>query len=328
MQKKKILNRVLSSVLFVAILVGMLYVLSYIFQPKSNAEKDGIHYSRANGVLGEPKNTIDALFVGDSEAYHAFIPLYIWRDYGITSYAVSTPSQKLVYSLELMRKTFDKQKPKVVFLETNAIFRKSYFEDELTYKAEEIMPIIRYHDRWKNLQLKDFSSAIKYNAIVNNKGYYFITKSEPSSAKSIKKYMKYSEVTAPILSTNQKYLKEIAKFCKKNDAKLVLLSTPSTKNWNYQRHNAIEKEANKLEVDYIDLNLMRDDIPINWKKETKDKGDHLNYSGAVKVTNFMGQYLSKTGLFADKRNDPKYSDWDKCLSEFELQVAEDRTDEK
>lgn len=153
-----------------------------------------------------------------------------------------------------------------MFLETNAIFRKSYFEDEITYKAEQIFPVFRYHDRWKNLQLKDFSATVEYTANEENKGYYFTKKSKPATDKAIKKYMKYSDVSAPILSTNKKYLNEIAKFCKKHGTKLVLISTPSTKNWNYQRHNTMEAISKDLGVDYIDTNLLRDDIPIDWKR--------------------------------------------------------------
>lgn len=207
-----------------------------------------------------------------------------------------------------------------MFLETNAIFRKSYFEDEITYKAEQIFPVFRYHDRWKNLQLKDFSATVEYTANENNKGYYFTKKSKPATDKAIKKYMKYSDVSAPILSTNKKYLKEIAKFCKKHGTKLVLISTPSTKNWNYQRHNAMEAVSKDLGVDYIDTNLLRDDIPIDWKKDSKDKGDHLNYKGAVKLTNYIGKYLDDTKLFKDKRNDPSYDNWNTCLDKFEKQV--------
>ena len=317
---KKIIKRIVSCVLFVAILLGLLLVSSLIFQPKSNDKASGIHYPRANGILSEPKDSIDTVFIGDSEVYHSFIPLNIWRDYGITSYDVSSPSQKLVYSMEFLKKTFEKQSPKIVFLETNAIFRKSYFEDEITYKAEQIFPVFRYHDRWKNLQLKDFSATVEYTANENNKGYFFTKKSKPATDKAIKEYMKYSDVSAPILSTNKKYLKEIAEFCKKHGTKLVLISTPSTKNWNYQRHNAMEAFSKDLGVDYIDTNLLRDDIPIDWKKDTKDKGDHLNYNGAVKVTDYIGKYLDDTKLFKDKRNDPSYDNWNTCLDKFEKQV--------
>lgn len=317
---KKIIKRIVSCVLFVAILLGLLQVSSLIFQPKSNDKASGIHYPRANGIFNEPKDSIDTVFIGDSEVYHSFIPLNIWRDYGITSYDVSSPSQKLVYSMEFLKKTFEKQSPKIVFLETNAIFRKSYLEDEITYKAEQIFPVFRYHDRWKNLQLKDFSATVEYTANENNKGYYFTKKSKPATDKAIKEYMKYSDVSAPILSTNKKYLNEIAKFCKTHGARLVLISTPSTKNWNYQRHNTMEAISKDLGVDYIDTNLLRDDIPIDWKKDTKDKGDHLNYNGAVKLTDYVGKYLDDTKLFKDKRNDPSYDNWNTCLDKFEKQV--------
>ncbi len=325
---KKIIKRIVSCVLFVAILLGLLQVSSLIFQPKSNDKASGIHYPRANGILSEPKDSIDTVFIGDSEVYHSFIPLNIWRDYGITSYDVSSPSQKLVYSMEFLKKTFEKQNPKIVFLETNAIFRKSYFEDEITYKAEQVFPVFRYHDRWKNLQLKDFSATVEYTANENNKGYFFTKKSKPATDKAIKEYMKYSDVSAPILSTNKKYLKEIAEFCKKHGTKLVLISTPSTKNWNYQRHNAMEAFSKDLGVDYIDTNLLRDDIPIDWKKDTKDKGDHLNYNGAVKVTDYIGKYLDDTKLFKDKRNDPSYDNWNTCLDKFEKQVKKGTSSEK
>lgn len=317
---KKIIKRIVSCVLFVAILLGLLQVSSLIFQPKSNDKASGIYYPRANGIFSEPKDSIDTVFIGDSEVYHSFIPLNIWRDYGITSYDVSSPSQKLVYSMEFLKKTFENQSPKIVFLETNAIFRKSYLEDEITYKAEQIFPVFRYHDRWKNLQLKDFSATVEYTANENNKGYYFTKKSKPATDKAIKEYMKYSDVSAPILSTNKKYLNEIAKFCKNHGAKLVLISTPSTKNWNYQRHNTMEAISKDLGVDYIDTNLLRDDIPIDWKKDTKDKGDHLNYNGAVKLTDYVGKYLDDTKLFKDKRNDPSYDNWNTCLDKFEKQV--------
>lgn len=324
---KKIIQRIVSCVLFVAILLGLLEVSSLIFQPKSNDKAAGIHYPRANGVLSEPKDSLDAIFIGDSEAYHSFVPLNIWKDYGITSYAISSPAQKLVYSMEFLKNTFERQSPKIVFLETNAIFRKSYFEDEITYKSEQIFPVFRYHDRWKNLQLKDLSPTVEYTATENNKGYLFTKKCKPASDKAINKYMKYSDVSAPILSTNEKYLKQIAKFCENHNAKLVLISTPSTKNWNYQRHNAMEAVSKELGVDYIDTNLLRDDIPIDWKKDSKDKGDHLNYNGAVKVTKYIGQYLNDTKLFKDKRNDPSYDSWNTCLENFEKQVKKGKSQE-
>lgn len=317
---RTILKNIVSSVVFVAILIGLLCISSLVFQPKSNSKADGIHNSSAYGVLSEPKDSIDALFLGDSEVYHAFIPLRIWKEYGITTYDCSTPNQKLVYSLEFLRKTFKQQSPKIVFLETNEMYRNTYFEDELTYTIEDMMPVFRYHDRWKNLQFKDFYSSVDYNSNERNKGYRFIKDVKPAK---LKDYMKYSKVSAPIQSINEKYVRQIKKFCDENNTKLIFLSTPSPKNWNYQRHNSVEALAKELHVDYIDMNLLRDEIPIDWKKDTKDKGDHLNYYGAVKATDYMGNYLKNTKLFKDKSNDKNYSKWDKDLKKFEKKVKKE-----
>ena len=60
-----------------------------------------------------------------------------------------------------------------------------------------------------------------------------------------------------------------------------------------------------------------------WKKDTKDKGDHLNYYGAVKATDYMGNYLKNTKLFKDKSNDKNYSKWDKDLKKFEKKVKKE-----
>ena len=89
----------------------------------------------------------------------------------------------------------------------------------------------------------------------------------------------------------------------------------------------MEAISKDLGVDYIDTNLLRDDIPIDWKKDTKDKGDHLNYNGAVKMTNYIGKYLDDTKLFKDKRNDTSYDNWNTCLDKFEKQVKKGTSSE-
>ena len=61
---------------------------------------------------------------------------------------------------------------------------------------------------------------------------------------------------------------------------------------------------------------MQEQIPIDWEKDTRDKGDHLNYFGAKKVTAFLGKYLSDTGLVSNHKNDRDYEHWNTALADF------------
>lgn len=297
---------------FVAIILVLLFVSSLVLQPKSNRKSDGMSDSSANGILGEPKNTIDVIFIGDSDAYSSFIPLKIWKDKGITSYVCATPAQRLCYSAEFLEKAFKTQKPKLVILETNAVFRPVSFIDGIKQFTEERFSVFRYHNRWKTLKLKDFSFGVDSMGTELNKGYIFSTGISPSPDTD---YMTKTAAPASVTVKNNFYVERIISMCEKNGAGLVFVSTPSTKNWNKNKHDSMVKYAEKLEHDFIDLNTA-DEIEIDWSKDTKDKGDHLNYSGAIKVTRYMESYFEETGLFTDKRSNKDYGEWNDAVAQF------------
>lgn len=298
---------------FFAGLALLLTAASWVMVPKDNGRDDGMQDPMANGILSEPKNTIDVLIMGDSETYCSMIPLKIWEDHGITTYCCGTPAQKLFYSQELLQKAFKRQSPKIVILETNAIFRQFSCGDILLRKAGAIFPVFNYNDRWKSLKSHDLRFSIKYTHVDNTKGYLYGTKVDEASTDG---YMKETEEIAPIPPQNREYVESIKACCKENGAKLILLSTPSTMNWNMARHNSIKKLAKELHLKYIDMNLMQKQIPIDWKKDTRDKGDHLNHYGAEKVTTYLGGYLSDTGLLHNHREDRDYDRWNDALKIF------------
>ena len=113
----------------------------------------------------------------------------------------------------------------------------------------------------------------------------------------------------------------IQELCEEHGAKLLLLSTPSTVNWNYQRHNGIQELADELGLEYIDLNTRTQEVPIDWSKDTFDRGDHLNHTGTVKVSQFLAKYMEGTQMFSDRRGDSKYASWNTLLQDYEAEVA-------
>ena len=132
--------------------------------------------------------------------------------------------------------------------------------------------------------------------------------------------MRRTDAAEKISSENRRYVEMMKNLCEQNGAKLVLVSSPSPKNWNMPRHNAVKALSKELGVEYIDMNLMGRKIPIDWSRDTKDKGDHLNYSGATKVSLFLSKYLQKTGLFKDKRNEKAYAQWHDAVKQFDESI--------
>lgn len=304
---------------FWGLFLALFLAVSPLFAPKDNTGGAGIHEVNAKGFLGEPEDTIDVLILGDSEAYSGYIPLRIWENYGITSYVCSTGDQMLYQSYSYLEWVLRSQSPKVVVLETNAFYREFTAAQMLGHIAEEQFPYLRYHDRWKDLKLSDLQPQVTYTNTQRDKGYLYFTKVVPADTTG---YMAPSEESQPVPLLNRTYVEWIRDLCRQEGLQLILVSTPSPTNWSSYYHNGVAELARELELDYLDMNLMQQEIPIDWSRDSYDGGDHLNYSGACKVTDHMGALLWETGLFADKREDPRYEQWHQAVNRFYAEMAE------
>lgn len=311
-------KRAAASLFFISGLIGILFCSSFVFEPKSNAKGQGMEETEANGILGEDANSVDVLILGDSETYASFIPLQIWNETGYTSYVCGTSRQTLDYTDIMMKRAFSRHSPKIVILETNIIYREQSRGNVMFTKLSEEVSIFRYHDRWKKLALDDFKTRNDFSWTDDYKGFRYSTMVQPCSNSN---YMSETKEKAKIPSLNHTAVKKLKKYCDENGAKFILISTPSPVNWNTKRHNSIVDFAKELNCEYIDMNYMTAEIPIDWTKETKDCGDHLNYYGAKKVTSYLSKYLQNTGLLESHKNDPEYSEWNDALNKF-YKIAE------
>ena len=316
---KRYLKTALRFILFCVIFMVILMLLSKVFVPKDNQKSAGMEAVQSNGILGEPDNTMDYLVVGDSETYSSITPMEIWRQYGYAGYVCGTGGQHLYDTERFLAKALKKQSPKYVILETNALYRKTAYEKVLKSQLEKYFQIFRYHDRWKSLTLNDFTGSVNYTWTNDYKGYRYENKVAPAA---LKDYMKQTDQKAKISAINQYYVGQMIKLCRKNNVELILVSTPSIKNWNYAKHNGIQALADQYGLEYYDLNLMPDQVKIDWKKDTRDKGDHLNHTGAVQVSDWLGAFFHRKNTQTDHRQETAYSRWNDALGRYDQQIAD------
>lgn len=311
---------ILKCLAFFVILFGILLVISYIVLPKNNTVEAGIKEQDAMGILGENKDTIDVIIYGDSEPMASIMPMKMWEKYGITAYNCSNAGQTLPDTSRAVYDTLKNQHPKLIILEANNSYIQTSVTVPMARVLNEILPITEYHNRWKSLKPNDFFGPINYTYTHPYKGYYFVGAVDPATNSD--SYMSYSEDKENISFLNKFYIKFIKHLAESNGAKFMIVSVPNTNNWNYARHNAMKEFTDKEGIEFLDLNYLKDELNINWQTETGDKGEHVNYKGAIKVSNYLADYLKQNHDLPDHRNDIELTKWNEDLNSFKKLIGE------
>jgi len=318
---------IIKAITFLAILFVLLLIISRIVVPKNNTKAAGVSKGKIRqvGILAEPENTLDVIMAGNSEAYTSFIPLEAWNEYGYASYVLGSPGQKLPAIVTVLYDAIKKQNPKVVMLEADTIYKETKITSPILQLVNRVLPVLQYHNRWKKLNGNDFFGEINYTKRQRDKGFYLSYK--VVSGKN-KKYMKKSDEIEKIQKANELYVKLIKHACDAKGIEFMLYSTPSMVNWTTAKHNGIEKLAKELGVEYLDMNLMKEEVNIDWKVDTRDEGDHLNYTGSLKATKFLAKYLKENKDLPDHRQDKKYKSWNKDYKKYMKEINEENKKNK
>ena len=263
-------------------------------------------------VSAEKKNTIDVLVAGDSESYTSVSPMDLWDRAGIAAYDCGQPGQRIQETYYILKTAFRTQSPKLVLFETNTMFRDPGFLKNVQLSLTEPLayhfPVIKYHNAWKALFDGPGGPKKSYKG--------FEIRDKVVSYEGDEEYMKETKDKAQIPEVVRVYMEKIKRLCEKNGADLLLVSAPSPKNYNYKKHNSLEEYARENNLPYVDLDMKFRDIGIDWKQDSYDRGDHLNISGARKVTAYIGQYLADNYDLPDRRNDDGWREWDNLAREY------------
>lgn len=314
---KVITEKILKPLIFVTILIAILIIASnYLTELSKN--NDSLIPSRNKNIImlqKEPENTIDVIIIGDSETYNSFSPLKMWENYGITAFVGGQSGQTIQEAYSMLETAFENQSPKVVMLETNVMFRAQKGVQGMKNNLVEIgnswFPVFRYHDVWKPMLLGNKYIDEVYKGFIIRNGIRPYEGGE---------YMIETEKKQQMTDMVSNYMERIIAMCEKHDAKLLLISAPSPINYNYKKHNTITEFAQKYNLNYLDLNLIINELGIDWNMDTFDKGDHLNLLGANKVSDYTGKYLKDLYNLEDNRN-LNDSTWGRELKKYDKIVS-------
>ncbi|MEE8792253.1 MAG: hypothetical protein SOI52_03145 [Erysipelotrichaceae bacterium] len=301
------------AIVFILVFVLLLTAVSDVFTMQAK-EGNNMNALKRDYIVADlvrqPENQVDVLVLGDSESYCSFSPAQLFHQTGITSYVAGQSSQRMNEAVSLLMEALETQKPKVVLLETNELFRSSqssdYYTSVLGNFFQMVFPIFRYHILWKKNFLPVNVSAVRWKG--------FDARQAAVACSDLSDYMKADERKKKMPPQNLKALKQIKAICDEKGIQLVLYTCPSPENATMAKHNRVQAFADTHHIPYVDLNL-HEELQMDWSQDTADGGDHTNIYGAMKVTEWLGSYFEKMGL-SDHRNDTAYASWNDFTSAF------------
>ena len=317
------MKKALKPVAFLLVLVCLLIGTSYFVAPKEyeNVYDIQLVNRKIDAVSQEKENTLDVLFTGDSEASNTFSPFQYWKEQGIASYNLGGSAQRLNDCYTVLEEVLKHQKPKILVLEPNTLFRKNAVynkEDSVLMMAEQLFPVLHHHNIYKSINLGvNLLGATKENAYADQcKGYYARVKIRPYQGSD--QYMKTNKRETAIYPETMKYFEKIVQLCKENQVELIMVSSPSPKNWSDERHDVIQALCDNYGITYYDLNKLDNALALDWTTDTLDRGDHLNINGSKKVNAYFGKILKEKYHIPDHRGEADYAIWDQQAAELKL----------
>ena len=323
--------------IFIALSMFFVMLLSFqrLLMPKYMSS---VFEGRLIGEYYKADKTNDVIFLGDCEVYDNISPVALWENFGITSYVRGSPQQLVWHSYYLLEDILRHETPKVVFysvpaMKNNEPRSEAYNrltldgmrlsttklraidaamtenEEKITY----IFPILRFHDRWRELTAEDFKYFFNSNKVSFN-GYMLRT--DIKAADFVP--------TGPILPSydfgenSLKYLDKITELCKANGIELILIKTPSLfPYWYEQWDEQIIKYAAENDLQYINTLNLTEEIGLDFKTDTYNGGLSLNVFGAEKLSIFLGNYLTENYDITDHRTNDKLSGkWEAIMREY------------
>lgn len=354
------IRKLMRAICFCLLFVILFVFLSGVFIPRTGTTEDGMESRISKAYRGEPRDSIDTVFIGNSDIYRAISPVDLFHQTGITSAIAGRPNKQLSEVPGDIRDILRYQNPKTIVLETDCMFSgtnpgfkkgispleaeaakvdvagqapskatdadvasqapskatdadvagqapskatnapqqnifakckallqegDSAFLAALNYK----FPLVKYHDNWKHLKLTTFLQPRgKYHFSNKGMAYANTVKAYPFG----NEYMQLSGGKHAMLSEEKlDQFQKIYDLCDRNGIRLVLLTVPSANTWNKGKSDTVKQLAKKYDLTYYDYNRQ---LPagFDWATDSKDGGNHLNYTGASAVTKDLAKKLT------------------------------------
>lgn len=151
-------------------------------------------------------------------------------------------------------------------------------------RSQLSFPALEHHDRWKSVTISELMGKPQKPWYDAAKGYRY--SDDRWLSKGVGDYMAKTDDREEIDAIALQSLNQFVEICQNADIQVLFVEMPSANSWNMARHQAVADYASDRNIPFIDFNMkdMMTKTGFDWLTDSRDGGNHLNYSGAKKIS--------------------------------------------
>ena len=270
-------------------------------------------YTKYKAFYDTPEE-YDVLFCGDSHMMNTAYTMELWKNHGIRAYNIANSAESMPVTYYVIKNALDHCDPKVIVIDTFFTYNNRIMtagKEMLPHQYFDMLPLSKnkieavnclfdsretrfgylfdfslYHSRWNELERGDFFP--EYNGFGGAEPLLASYTVKPPSGKMSKKH--------DMAKRPEEYLGKIKSLCDEKGIKLICVMNPYAMWFENKTGNVdFEKTFSKLGIEFIDL---RESDLVDIYADSGDVA-HLNMTGARKITDFYGKYLTEHSYVPD-----------------------------
>lgn len=344
--KRVTLGRMIRIVCFLMIFVAVGSEIQSILGYKWSKDREHL-YDRYRDYEDEPADSIDVFYLGTSRINGGVNPTIMFHETGMTGFNFSKTVNSALSAYFDLRYALKHQKPELVVIDLADIhldrmpaegnealisFERavrnmpdwqiywemiwaSQFEFGYDGTIEYVFPMLKYHERWKELTKDDFMVDMYASPDYEDflKGAYMQTATEDLSDMPL-----YDPEHEPVeaVEASVRYWDKILALCRENDIDILAVIPP---------HLGVFSSYHTLAVDYCEKNgipLMYyptiesfEEIGIDASTCFYNAG-HLNVLGQLRFSRMLAKVVSEEYSLPDHRGDPDFAQWTQAYEAY------------
>lgn len=303
------------------ILIGLLFVTLKIIEPLFTESETSVW----TDFYAQSRNSVDVLILGNSHANAGINGNIIEADLNVNVSSLATRGQNIYQAYYCALEAYNYQTPKVLIIENFLFYERltrsefidqdpninDYLKRYLTFEGKKIGRVklieskalfngsivenmfsaIKKHDQWNNFD-KIRDRIYNQDIVTGNTG---ITVMDHAKVEIYNSHPKFDLDKYNVLPDEYEALKQIVELAKeKGTEQIILLTVPFFKGYRDRiDYNSLQDPLKQFaqeneKVEYVDLNSVFNDWDNTFfSNDPVGYNQHLNYKGAIKVSNYI-----------------------------------------